>query len=200
MCDLMVEVGPDHPTLNEGWTVADLAAHVYVREHKPSTGPGLVLGGAFARHTDRIRLQALDRLGFDEVVARVRSGPPTLLKPVNGVMNVNEYFIHHEDVRRGDGATGPRAETEVADLDEALWAMQGRGTRLLVRGLDDVDLTLARPSGETKHVGGGTRAATLTGRPTEISLFLSGRRDPAEVTIEGDEGASRELREGSLGL
>ena len=33
LCDLFVELGPDAPTLCEGWTTADLAAHLVLREH-----------------------------------------------------------------------------------------------------------------------------------------------------------------------
>jgi len=33
LCDLLLELGPDAPTLCEGWTTADLAAHLVLREH-----------------------------------------------------------------------------------------------------------------------------------------------------------------------
>ena len=32
---LMLELGPDAPTVNEGWTTRDLAAHQLVRERRP---------------------------------------------------------------------------------------------------------------------------------------------------------------------
>jgi uncharacterized protein (TIGR03083 family) len=31
LCDLMLETGPDAPTLCEGWTTRDLAAHLVIR-------------------------------------------------------------------------------------------------------------------------------------------------------------------------
>ena len=200
LADLMVEVGPDHPTLNEGWTTADLVAHTYVRENKPSSGPGLMVGGFLAVHTERVRTRALADHSYEDLVARLRNGPPLLLRPFNGLMNLNEYFIHHEDVRRGDGTTGPRPADEIAELDEAIWGLLGRGTRLFVRKLDDLDITLARPDGASVHVGGGSRPVTITGRPTEIMLFVSGRRQAADVTVEGDEAAVTEAREGQLGI
>ena len=43
-----------------------------------------------------------------------------VLRPL---LNFNEWFVHHEDVRRPDGE-GPR--TDRPDLDEALWANVGR--------------------------------------------------------------------------
>src|ERR1700735_4322129 len=42
LCDLLVELGPDAPTLCEGWTTADMAAHLVVRERRPDSGTGLV--------------------------------------------------------------------------------------------------------------------------------------------------------------
>ncbi|MFN7150135.1 MAG: maleylpyruvate isomerase N-terminal domain-containing protein, partial [Microthrixaceae bacterium] len=35
LCDLFDELGPDVPTLCEGWTARDLAAHLVVRERRP---------------------------------------------------------------------------------------------------------------------------------------------------------------------
>ena len=43
LCDLLIEVGPDAPTLCEGWSTFDLAAHLVVRERRPDRGPGLVI-------------------------------------------------------------------------------------------------------------------------------------------------------------
>ena len=54
LCDLFLRVGPDAPTLCEGWATDDLATHLVIRERKPLSGPGLVMGGAAARMTERI--------------------------------------------------------------------------------------------------------------------------------------------------
>ena len=51
MCDTFEAVGPDAPTLCDGWLTADLAAHLIVREHRPDAMPGILAGGPFARHT-----------------------------------------------------------------------------------------------------------------------------------------------------
>ena len=39
LCSLLEDRGPLAPTLCEGWTTADLAAHLYVRERKPLAAP-----------------------------------------------------------------------------------------------------------------------------------------------------------------
>ena len=54
ICDLFAELGPEAPTLCEGWTTADLAAHLVVREHRPDSGPGIVWP-RLAGYTDKVR-------------------------------------------------------------------------------------------------------------------------------------------------
>lgn len=200
LCDLFLEVGPDHPTLCAGWTTSDLAAHLVIRERKPLTAPGIVAGGRLGDYSEKVRLTTRDGSSFTDLVARVRSGPPALLRPLDGAINLSEYFIHLEDVRRGDGPTGPRAADEVAEVEDALWAMQGRRTKFLTRTLDDIDLTLALPDGETKPIGGGSRPVTLTGRAGELTLFLAGRREAAQVELKGETEAVDEVRTGKLGI
>ncbi len=200
LCDLFLEVGPDHPTLCEGWTTADLAAHLVVRERKPLAAPGIVAGGRLGEYSEKVRLAVRDESTFTDLVERVRSGPPALLRPLDGAINLSEYFIHLEDVRRGDGTTGLRPMDDVAEVEAALWALQGRRTKFLTRGLDDIDLTLALPDGEAKPIGGGSRPVTLTGRAGELTLFLSGRRGAAQVELKGETEAVDEVRTGKLGI
>jgi len=200
LCDLLRVVGPDHPTLCEGWTTADLAAHLVIRERKPLAGPGIVAGGRLGAYTEKVRLATKDGSTYADLVARVRSGPPALLRPLDGAINLSEYFIHLEDVRRGEGTIEPRPVEEVGDVEDALWAMQGRRTKFLTRTLDDIDLTLALPDGEAKAIGGGSRPVTLTGRPGELTLFLAGRRSAAAVELVGADDAVAEVRTGKLGI
>ncbi len=119
LCDLLVERGPDAPTLCEGWRTADLAAHLVVRERRPDTGPGLVWP-PLAGYTDKVRRAVRDRTPWEKLVDTVRQGPPLLLRPFDGPMNTVEYFIHVEDVRRAEDGWEPRPiSPEMAD---ALWA------------------------------------------------------------------------------
>ena len=48
LAELFLEVGPDAPTLNEGWTTRDLAVHLLIRESKPAAAPAgdAVVGGS----------------------------------------------------------------------------------------------------------------------------------------------------------
>ena len=198
LCDLMDELGADAPTLCEGWTVAHMAAHLVVRERRPDTGPGLVMAGAPARHTARVTNRLAECGDFTQMVDRVRRGPPLFLRFADGAMNLVEFVVHHEDVRRTGDGWSPR--TGIEGLEALLWERLGKGAKVMCRRLVDIDLTIARRGGETIRVGKSGRPATLTGEPVELVNFLFGRRDRVEVEMVGDEGACRVLRTGRLGI
>ena len=200
LCDLFERVGPDAPTLCEGWTAHDLAAHLVVRERRPDTAPGLVLGGPAARHTERVRAETRRTRPFPELVERIRSGPPFGLgraAALDDRMNLHEFFVHHEDVRRANGE-GPR--TGVDDLQDALWGLLRRSARMLLRRVRGVGVELARPGGGFLTARSGDRAARLTGEPAELVLYLFGRQAVAQVELSGDETAVAAVQASRLGV
>src|SRR5512142_1942830 len=103
LADLLDELGPDAPTLCEGWTTYDLAAHLAVRDRVPAAWPGLALG-RFAGHTERTQARFRTEHPYSECVALVRKGAPGWspmgMPGVRDVVNLTEYVVHHEDVRR----------------------------------------------------------------------------------------------------
>jgi uncharacterized protein (TIGR03085 family) len=199
LCDLFGDLGSSAPTLCEGWTTLDLATHLVVRERRPQAAPGILLGGPFARLLDRAT-EKVEAKGYDAVVELVRNGPPLgpfAVPGLRSVINLNEYAVHHEDVRRANGM-GPR--TDRADLQDALWGVLRRGARLQLRKVRKaIATTVARPEGESVTIGSGP-AATVTGDPVDLSLYLSGRKGAAQVELTGDPDAVRILQEASLGI
>jgi hypothetical protein len=69
----------------------------------------------------------------------------------------------------------------------------------MTRKLNDINLTLARPSGETISAGKAGRPVTLIGEPLEVVLFVAGRRNQASVELTGDPAAVQEVKTGPLG-
>lgn len=198
LCDLLEELGPDAPTLCEGWATIDLAAHLVVRERDPRSAPGILFGGRFEGLLERVTQQALDR-GYAQLVEQVRNGPPLGPFVVPGLrtyLNLNEYVTHHEDVRRANGL-GPR--TDRADLQDALWQLLRRGLRLMARNLHGAHLRLVRPDGAVAAVGRGPEV-TLRAEPVELLLYLQGRRAAAQVTPEGHPDAIAVLEAAHLGI
>ncbi len=201
LCDLFDEVGSDAPTLCDGWTTALLAAHLVVRERRPDVGPGLVMGGAAARHTARVTARVAQRVPFSRLVERVRSGPPPWIRPVDGPMNLVEFTVHHEDVRRAVDGWAPRAGVD--ELQDVLWPYQRSGTRFRCRSVRDVQLSIARPGDDPVAVGKSTtpgRPVVVTAEPVELTLFFFGRRDHAVVELTGDPDGIVELRSAPIGF
>ena len=203
LCDLLLEVGPDAPTLCEDWATRHLAAHLVLRERRPDVGLGLVLGGPFARHTARTTDRLGSRSNWARLVERLRAGPPPVARPFDEAMNLVEFFVHHEAVRRAIDGWEPR-ETPI-DVADALWDRQRARTPMQVRRVRDVALTIARPGGprwsiRRRGTVTGGRPVLATGEPGELALFFFGRRDQALVELTGDPAGVAEVRSARFGI
>lgn len=190
-CDALLEVGADAPTLCEGWTAHDLAAHLWVREHDPLAAPGM-LGGPLAGFTDD-RMDAVKRRWpFAELVEKVRSGPAGLfaLPGMNDAGNTVEYFVHCEDVRRPNDL--PRRRVDPAFADELWRRVRTLGKLLMRRGPDSVILERAGTD-QSVRVRPGSAIVTIVGEPGELLLFAYGRREHADVELIGEPAALRRV-------
>ncbi|MGF6885015.1 uncharacterized protein (TIGR03085 family) [Nocardia sp. GAS34] len=200
LADLLEELGPEAPTLLDPWTTHDLAAHLVLREHDLLAGPGLVVPGAWGRFAER-RRTTLAHKDFRSLVATIRSGPPPgffRIGWVRRVPNLNEFFVHHEDVRRANDH-GPRTNSPA--LDAALWHNLGRAPWLLARHLHGVGLELAwAGTTETIRARRGRPTAHITGLPGELLLYLFGRQSAAQVEITGPPDAVAAVRRARLGM
>ena len=189
LCALLDELGPDAPTLCAGWTTADLAAHLFVRERRPLSAVGIIVS-PLSSMTDHAMERAKQHHSYSGLVDQVRKGPPFFWLPLDKGVNTMEYFIHHEDVRRAGAEWAPREDER---LDGVLWGSLRRGARLLARGLKGAGLELVRPDGERVVARTATPRAIVTGGPQELALFLYGRGSATRVTIDGPDAARSAL-------
>ncbi len=201
LCDLFLSVGPDAPTLCEGWLTRDLAAHLIVRERRPAAAAGMLLPILAAR-TARIQAD-IARQPWQSLVETIRGGPPVWspmrLDLINKNANTVEFFVHHEDVRRASPTWEPRAadRRRYAELKARLGALG----RLNYRKVS-VSVTLDYLDGVTRDVRtvAGAPIVTVKGTPDEIVLFTFGRDEQAKVTLDGDPTAVAALRSASRGF
>ncbi|MDQ1696273.1 MAG: hypothetical protein QOJ03_1626, partial [Frankiaceae bacterium] len=70
LADVLAELGPNAPTLCEGWATKELAAHVYVRVRRPDAALGVLPLGPLSAYTDRVMSSVLRVHGHDEIVRR----------------------------------------------------------------------------------------------------------------------------------
>jgi uncharacterized protein (TIGR03085 family) len=200
LAGLLGEPGPGPPTLLAPWTTRDLAAHLVLRERDPLAGPGLVLPGAWGPLAER-RRRALALRDFTWLVATLRSGPPPgafRIGWVRRLPSLNEFFVHHEDVRRANGH-GPR--TNEPAMDEALWGNVSRGRWFLARRLRGAGLEL-QWAGTTQTVRArrGKPTARIAGPPGGLLPYLLGRQGAAHVEVSGPTAVVETVRRARLGM
>lgn len=192
-CNALMAAGPDAPTLCEGWTCADLAAHLVMRESRPDAALGLVIPAAAGR-TSRIQ-DKYARMDFGQLVSRLRSGPPALspLRWFDGAANLIEFAVHHEDVR----LPNPDADNEIpADIQDLLWRRLRTGARVMFRNVRS-PLTIRTLSADEYVVRSG-QGLTITGTPAQLLLEATGRVSGAQIT--GDEAAVDTYRAAKRGI
>jgi uncharacterized protein (TIGR03085 family) len=199
LCDLFLELGPEAPTLCEGWATLDLAAHLVMREHDPRSGLAILGGDRFAELEGSLMAKGKAK-GYERLVERLRSGPPLVpwrLPGLRTLLNLNEWFVHHEDVRRANGR-GPRHDRP--DLDGALWDLTGRTAKMAVRGVKGAGLAIAAPGHGQRTLKPAEPLVTVTGGPQELVLFVNGRRDAARVELTGDPAGLEAVAAARLGI
>jgi uncharacterized protein (TIGR03085 family) len=202
LCDLLDEVGPDAPTLCAGWAARDLAAHLVLRERRPDAGAGIP-GGPLAGYTARVQQKLSARTPYADLVKAIRTGPPTFsLWAIPGMderANVVEYFVHHEDVRRGATDWSPRDIG--AGLSQVLWDRL-RMAKFVLRKLD-VGVEFARDDDGADGNGATTEfrmpirrrtpVVTVIGAPAELTMWAMGRVSAAHIRLDGTDAAVRVL-------
>jgi uncharacterized protein (TIGR03085 family) len=199
LADLLEGVGPDAPTLCDGWTTRDLAAHIVVRERRSDAAAGMIIP-QLAGRLDRVQREFTAK-PYEELIQLIRTGPPRMspysVKQIDEAANVVEFYVHAEDVRRAQPDWTARTIDQV--FSDALWKRLERGARLMARKAP-TGLVLRRPDGQTAVAHRGTPVVTVTGEPAELTLFAFGRQSAATVEVEGEEMAVAKLRAAKLGI
>ena len=191
LADLLDELGPDAPTCCEGWQTAHIAAHLVVRDRRPDALPGfgvenLPFGAPLAKWSHRVEDRLRTRKPYPEIVALVRQGPP-LWSPlcwpgVADLLNVAEYAIHHEDVRRAQPGWQPRTLSH--EDQDALWpSVQFFGRLAAGRRPGSVLLRRSDAARVQRRFGSHDPCLTVEGEPLELLLWASGRERVARVEL-----------------
>lgn len=184
LADTLLEVGPDAPTLCQGWDAYDLAAHLWVRENRVVNSLLVMID---PRRTEEQLLRvAKQQNSFPRLVSLLREGPtgasPFRIPGADRLANSTEFFIHHEDVRRAGPSPMPPRPLD----DEA--------TKVLTTGLRrSAPLFFRRaPFGVDLNIAGGEsipvkrrRKVGVTGNVGELLIWASGRTGAAHVETAG---------------
>ncbi len=197
LCDLALELGPAAPTLCGDWTVQELLAHLLVRERSPFA-VGIVIKPLQGLTESAMR--RAEKPGLESMVRRLRSTRYTAiwLPVVDRILNTMEFFVHHEDIRRAQPSWQPRDLT--AYEQGQVWG----GLKVTGKGLArsaGVPVSVRRADkGSTAVLVGGTDPVTVTGLPSELTMFVYGRAQHHDLVFEGPSEAVKALKAASLGL
>jgi uncharacterized protein (TIGR03085 family) len=188
--DTLVSVGPDAPTLCSGWNARDLAAHVVLRERRPDAAVGIMVP-FLSNYTESVRKNLLSN-DWSELVNQVKLGPPNWnpmgWSALDNVVNLFEFFVHHEDVLRAAPNWQPRNLS--VELCEALMArLHDTAWLLWRRARVGVILTDGASSIVAKRPPKGAGIVTVSGSVADLVLRSYGR---SEVNIDVD-GARHDL-------
>lgn len=193
LSDTFARFGPARPTLCEGWQTRDLLQHLVVRDAGPLrfVMPGKAATGAQVRDAD-----------WADLIEQFRSGPPPgspfRLPGVDGVANLEEFFVHHEDVRR---ATDGWVRRELPPgIEDVIWRrVRTPLAKLAVRRVD-VGVHIQRLNGDHATLRAARPGVVVTGPPSELLFFLFGRQRAADVELRGPADACDRLRHATLGV
>ena len=173
LCTTLTRVGPDAPTLCEGWTARDLAAHLVLRERRPdAVAAGLVPQvGVLADHSQRVQ-DGYAEQSWQDLVDMIRQGPrgwsPTRVPAVDDAINLAEFYVHHEDVlRAAPDWTPDQARPLKVGVKNALWSRLKQAGQLLFRR-SPVGVVLETPEHGSHSAHRPTKLGTalLIGEPT----------------------------------
>lgn len=199
LCDLALVLGEDAPTLCGEWNAKELVVHLLVRENSPTGAAGIVVP-QLAGLTDRA-MQRMGRRDFGTLVERLRNPGLTLyrLLPVEVAANTIEFFVHHEDLRRAQPKWEPRSLT--TSEQDALWRMLRLGGKALstLVGLPLV-ITRSDKNGGSVTLTRGADPVVVNGMPSELVLFLFGRKQVRGLEFSGPADAVTKVRNASFGF
>lgn len=187
LVQLMRDLGPTAPTLCAGWTTADLAAHIAIRERRPDAALGIV-APFVASHTKSVMAKYSNK-PWKELLHLVEEGAPLWnplgLPNLDNAANLFEMFVHHEDVRRAIPEWKPRALHP--ELETALWERMAKNGKLMWRRAK-VGIVLDNGSSQivVKKSPAGTGTVMISGTTADLVLLTYGRNE-IDVTYSGDE-------------
>lgn len=204
LAETLLAAGPGANTLCEGWRTQELAAHLYLREHNPRAGLGMVLKPwrkATEKAIAKLAAESSTPEAYAALVEKFRAGPPKIspfaLKAVEHSANLAEFFIHTEDVRRASDRWAPRALD--AEYSQALWAELITRAAILYRSVD-LGVVLVNASGPRHVAKRAPVSVAIIGEPGELLMHANGRTGQALVSFEGQQDAVALLQTASVGL
>lgn len=197
---------PTAPTLCAGWDARVLLAHLVRRESSLIELGGRLTLPIVTAASQRSLQRYAERTDFSTLVSRLRAGAPWYspfaLPPLDEAVNLLEFVIHHEDLRRGADPEHTEPRTMSQATQAAVFERLRMFVKLTMRKLPD-PIKLSWPHHGDIVVGKvdarAAAAVVVSGEPVELALLAGGRFTAARVTYSGQDDAIARLVGASVG-
>ena len=181
------DTDPAAPTLCGDWDAAHLSAHLVLRERSLVELGGRLPVGALQRRAHGAIDNYVSRHSYTELVDRFGAGPPRYslfaVPAFRDAVNLLEYVVHHEDVRRAVPGVGPR---DLAPSEQsATWSRLRFTAALTLRQVPQSVRLVSPDHGEINATKKNGALVTVTGDPVELALVIMGRQRVAQVKYDG---------------
>ncbi len=194
------ELGPDHPTLCDGWDTRLLLAHLVRRERSVTEAAARLPVPALVRLGERSLESYAQGRNYAALLRTFGAGSPRWspisYNPLKQLVNLLEYVVHHEDARRGEGTPTPRVLP--ADREKDVFDRLRGFAKVTMRSVP-VTTQLISTTGGSITVGSGEIAVRVTGAPVELALVAFGRQRAALVDYSGSEADIAAVSGAALG-
>ena len=179
---------PGAPTLCGEWNTAQLTAHLVLRERSVRELAGRIPRPMLQQWAQRGIDAHVAAHPYPDLVDEFAAGPPAwspwALAPLREAVNLLEYLVHHEDVRRAGPSPTPRALGP--DVQDAVFSRLRLSSALTLRQVPQGVRLIAPGRGEIVSRPKASRVVTVTGDPVELALVTMGRQRVASVRYDGD--------------
>jgi uncharacterized protein (TIGR03085 family) len=193
--------GAGAPTLIPDWTTSQLAAHLVLRERSFAELAGRVPVDRFRDFAQRRLDQYVAGRQYEQLVGDFDAGPPwwspLAVRSVREALNLLEYVVHHEDVRRAAEGWQPRELPD--DRVRAVWSRLRVGAKMTMRSVP-IPVRLSWPGHEEATVGRETPRVTVVGDPVELAMLAFGRQRVARVQFRGDDDDVAIVRDATISV
>ena len=184
------DTDPEAPTLCGDWDAAQLTAHLVLRERSLRELAGRVPRPVFQQLAQRGIDAYVAAHPYPQLVDDFAGGPPPwspwALPALREAVNLLEYVVHHEDVRRAGADHTPR--DLAPDVQDAVWSRLKLSARMTLRQVPQGVRLISAGRGEIVSRPKASRVVTVTGDPVELALVTMGRQRVAQVRYDGDAG------------
>lgn len=198
LAETFTRLGPQAPTLCQGWQARHLLAHLVLRDQRPWEIALDMLSGRTEPGTEprlgALADEAADDQVFADLVQRFRRGPAAFspLSWAGDATQLLEYVVHHEDLRRAstsEAASALAPRVIPPSMSAQIWRRLLPVARLRFARAP-LGVVLVRAEGGRAVVRRSGLSVAVCADTVDLALLVFGRVAAAQLDLLGTEEAT----------